>query len=326
MTYEDNSIPRGSPLGPFGPARSLRGLPTPPPRTFSPTFAPVGNYEDAIPPQAFDKPGMNLPLPKAPPSRKARPTPWDREHISETLLGMGAGFLSSRNFGDGLGNAAQAVMGRNKDIRAERAKAVTYGGPDNQFEISQDAYGNRTVHEVPEFRAAADRQNANKIALAQATSQAKQGLTAKDHLDFQSRALHTIATTVPPERRQEAYQRLISNPEQYGIDASQMPATWDDLYGTIGGNLGLNVNQSMTQDRGRAAAAERTRHNQVTEGQGAQRVQQGAARVAQGAARLAKSGAATSRGYSAPKSRADFDALPRGAKFMAPDGSLRIKQ
>lgn len=298
----------------------------PPPRTFSPTFAPVGDYEDAIPPQAFDKPGMNLPLPKAPPFAMRRSTPWDRDHISETLLGMGAGFLSSRNFGDGLGNAAQALAERNRDLRAEQAKSVSYGGPNDQFEITQDAYGNRTVREVPEFRAANEREAANKIKLAQATSQAKQGLTTKDHLDFQSRALHAIATTVPPERRQEAYQRLISNPEQYGIDASQMPATWDDLYGTIGGSLGLNVNQSMTQDRARTAAAERTRHNQVTEGQGAQRVQQGAARVAQGAARLAKTGAATSRGFSAPKSKADFDALPRGAKFMAPDGSLRIKQ
>lgn len=325
MTYEDNSIPRGSPLGPFGPARSPRGLPMPPPGTFSPTFAPVGDYEDAIPPQAFDKPGMNLPLPKAPPSAMRRSTPWDREHISETLLGMGAGFLSSRNFVDGLGNAAQAVMGRNNDIRAERAKAVSYGGPDNQFEITRDADGNLTYREVPEFRTAADRQNATKIALAQATAQAKQGLTPKDQLEFRARALFSISQ-LPPDQRQEAYQRLISNPEQYGIDASQMPATWDDLYGTIGGNLGLNVNQSMTQDRGRAAAAERVRHNLVGEGQRDRALQQGAARVAQGAARLAKTGTASSKGFSAPKSKADFDALPRGAKFMAPDGSLRIKQ
>ncbi|MFN3776781.1 hypothetical protein [Sphingomonas parapaucimobilis] len=285
MIYEDNSIPHGSPLGPFSAVRSPRGLPVPPPRTFSPTFAPVGDYEDAAPPQAFDKPGMNLPLPKAPPSTMRRPTPWDREHISETLLGMGAGFLSNRNFGDGLGNAAQALAGRNRDLRAEQDKAVSYGGPNDQFEITQDAYGNRTVREVPEFRAANER-----------AAKAKNAPSAQDVADMRSRALYAIATQVPPEQRQAAYQRLLANPQQFGVDTTGMPSQWDDQYGTMGGMMGLNVNQSLTQERANQVAQDAMRHRQVQESQGAQRIEQGAQRVQQGAARVAQGAARVAQG------------------------------
>jgi hypothetical protein len=36
-------------------------------------------------------------------------------------------------------------------------------------------------------------------------------------------------------------------------------------------------------------------------------------------------GAETNDGTAAPKSKADFDALPSGTKFTAPDGSIRVK-
>lgn len=291
MFAEDNSIPRGSPLGPFGAARTPRGLPVPPPHVLRSSFAVDEGYEDGPAPQAFERPGT-LQLPKVPPSAKRRATPWDKEHLSETLLGIGAGFLSSRDFGEGMGNAAQAIGGRMKDIRAERRRSTKYGGPGDQFQIVTDADGNDTITEVPAFRDAVARDAAGKLAVAQAGIDARKGLTDKEKMDFRSRALHVIATQVPPEQRQEAYQRLIGNPEQYGIDPAGMPAQWDALYGTIGGGMGLNVNQSLTQDRSQAALAERSQHNRTMEGQGAQRVQQGAARVAQGAARLAKTGAA----------------------------------
>lgn len=261
-------------------------------------------------------------LPIAPPSKK-RPTMWDKEHISETLAQIGAGFFAGRNFGDGLGNAAQAIAGRNRDLRAEQTKSVSYGGPNDQFEITQDAYGNRTVREVPEFRAANER-----------AAKAKNAPSAKDVADMRSRALYAIATQVPPEQRQAAYQRLLANPQQFGVDTTGMPAQWDDQYGTMGGMMGLNVNQSLTQERADQVAQDAMRHRQVQESQGAQRieqgaqrVQQGAARVAQGAARLAKappSGGAR-KGYSKVGSKAEYDALPRGSKYIAPDGSQRIK-
>jgi len=248
---------------------------------------------------------------------------WDKEHISETLAQIGAGFFAGRNFGDGLGNAAQAIAGRNRDLRAEQAKSVSYGGPNDQFEITQDAYGNRTVREVPEFRAANER-----------AAKAKNAPSATDVADMRSRALYAIATQVPPEQRQAAYQRLLANPQQFGVDTTGMPAQWDDQYGTMGGMMGLNVNQSLTQERANQVAQDAMRHRQVQESQGAQRieqgaqrVQQGAARVAQGAARLAKappSGGAR-KGYSKVNSKAEYDALPRGSKYIAPDGSQRIK-
>lgn len=332
MFAEDNSIPRGSPLGPFGAARTPKGLPVPPPYISRASFSADEGYEDGPAPQAFERPGA-LQLPKMPPSAKRRATPWDKEHISETLLGIGAGFLSSQNFGDGLGNAAQAIGGRMKDIRTERRRSTKYGGPGDQFQIVTDADGNDTITEVPAFRDAVARETAGKVALAQASAASKQGMSDKEKMDFRSRALHVIQTQVPPEKRQEAYQRLIGNPEQYGIDPTGMPTQWDDLYGTIGGGIGMSVNQSLTQDRGQASLDERKRHAGVMEGQGAQRVQQGAARVAQGAARVAQGAARLAKGGGAKKpsgyvrvsTREQFNALPSGSKIIAPDGSLRVK-
>ncbi len=290
MFAEDNSIPRGSPLGPFGAARTPRGLPVPPPYISRASFSADEGYEDGPAPQAFERPGA-LQLPKMPPSAKRRATPWDKEHISETLLGIGAGFLSSQNFGDGLGNAAQAIGGRMKDIRAERRRSTKYGGPGDQFQIVTDADGNDTITEVPAFRDAVARDAAGKLAVAQAGIDARKGLTAKDNIDLRSRVVHAIMK-LPPEERGAAYQNMLAHPEQSGVDTTGMPSQWTDQYGALISGMGLSVNQSQTQELGQASLSERKRSAGVREDQGAQRVQQGAARVAQGAARLAKTGAA----------------------------------
>lgn len=259
-------------------------------------------------------------LPKAPPTKK--PSIWDKEHISETLAGIGAGFFSGQNFGDGLGAAAQTIAGRNRQLREEQRPDISYGGPGDQFEITTDRRtGAKSYREVPEFRAATDR------ALV-----AKRQPDPKDVQDRRSRALYAIATQVPQEQRAEAYRRLLANPEQFGVDTTGMPAEWDETYGTLGGAMGLNVAQGRTQDRLDDLGTSLKDHRKVQEVQGAARVEQGAARVAQGAARVAQGAArlrrppsSVSKGVSTPKSKAQFDALPSGAKFMAPDGSLRIK-
>jgi hypothetical protein len=218
--------------------------------------------------------GMSPSLPSAPPTKK--PSIWDKEHISETLAGIGAGFFSGQNFGDGLGAAAQTIAGRQRQLREEQRPEISYGGPGDQFEITADRRtGAKSYREVPEFRAATDR------ALA-----AKRQPDPKDVQDRRSRALYAIATQVQPEQRAEAYRRLLANPEQFGVDTTGMPAEWDETYGTLGGAMGLNVAQGRTQDRLDDLGGSLKDHRKVQEEQGAARVAQGAARVAQGAARL----------------------------------------
>ncbi len=260
-------------------------------------------------------------LPPAPPTK--RPTPWDKEHISETFARIGQGFFQSQNFGDGLGNAAAAIAGRSKDIRAENTKSVTYGGPNDQFEILTDAYGRKSYREVPEF--------AKATAAAQAAKQAPDAAAVADR---RSRAVYAISQ-LPPEKRTAAYASLIANPNAYNVDVAGMPAEWSDDYGTVGGLMGMPVDKAIAQDRGNTLAQDTIRHRKVGEEQGAARVAQGQARVAQGAQRVAQGASRLSRvptrvaraakGYAPVSNRAQYDALPSGAKYIAPDGSQRIK-
>jgi hypothetical protein len=269
----DQFTPRGSPLAPLGarppaftpPARSAIEAPD---LQTSNSFAPAPS------------------LPSLPPSARAKgPSIWDKQHISETLANISAGFASGQNFSDGLGAAAQTISGRNRQLRDDQKRAVSYGGPGDQFEISSDAYGNRSIREVPEFRAANERAAAQKHAPS-----------AKDSADLRARALYAISTQVPPQERAAAYQRLITNPQTFGIDTTGLPAQWDDQLGTLGGMMGMTVDQSLSQERANVVAKDQMRHRQVQEGQADQRVQQGAARVAQGEARVAQGAARVAQG------------------------------
>ncbi len=258
-------------------------------------------------------------LPTPPPRKKS--TIWDKEHISETLAGLGAGFLSHQNFGEGLGAAAQTIGARNKQLREEQRPDITYGGPGDRFEIRTDRRtGERTVREVPVFRQAAERDLVAKNRPDFKTTQ-----------DMRARALASVAQ-LPPRDRPAAYRSLFANATAYGLDTTGMPAEWDETYGTLGGMMGLDVNQALNQKRDDAKLEEDMRHKRVTETQGNQRVSQGDARVAQGAARVAQGAQrlrqappSARKGINAPKSRAEFDALPSGSKIVAPDGSIRIK-
>lgn len=272
----DRFTPAGSPL-------DGTWLSRPPEPTSSATIKPFATTSPPSPALTPDTPTLRE-LP-APPPRKA-PSIWDKEHISQTLADIGAGFFSGQNFGDGLGAAAQTIAGRTRQLREEQRPDISYGGPGDQFEISTDRRtGQRTVREVPEFRAATDRANA-----------AKHRPDPKVSADLRGRALYAIATQVPPERRAEAYRNLISNPEQFGVDTTGMPDEWSDDYGTLGGMMGLTVDQSLSQERANNLAQDTIRHRKVQEGQGAQRVQQGEARVAQGAARVEQGAARVAQG------------------------------
>ncbi len=263
-----------SPSGPFG------GLPSVPleGRPIVDQSAPFGNM-----PSTYDLPTSGVPsLPKPP--RSKRSNIWDREHISETLADIGAGFFAGQNFSDGLGAASRTIANRTRQLREEGRPDISYGGPNDQFEISTDRRtGAKTIREVPEFKAAADRDRV-----------LKDRPDFKTQADMRSRALFTIATQLPPEQRAEAYRDLIANPEFYGVDPTGMPAEWDDRYGTVTGTMGLSVNEGLNQKRNDAKLADDMRHNRVMEDLGGQRVQQGNVR-AQAAATHAQQGGANLR-------------------------------
>ena len=311
--------------------------PTGVPRAFTPFGSPIDTSLPSLVPPGLAHPAVQAPpvleversrkaLPTPPPSTTQRPSIWDREHISETLAGIGAGFFANgQSFGAGLGAAAKSLAIGSRQLREDSKKSLSYGGPDNQFEITTDPLtGARTVRQVPEFAAAAE-----------AARRTKTAPTPKDNIDFRSRAVHAISQ-LPVEQRQAAYADLIANPGSYGVDTAGMPSAWSDQYGSVAGGLGLNVNQSISQDLRRdvqdhrvATDARRLDQTDRRLTQGDARVSQGAVRVAQGAERLRKSPPSTRRGashgYSAPKSRAEYAALPSGSKYIAPDGSTRIK-
>ncbi len=308
---------------PFGSSLAGTGFRLPP---TSPWAIPIHNPNElnmddpaSAAAQSF-QPSSTADLPKPPPFKRS--TIWDREHISETLAGIGAGFLGSQNFGDGLGAAAQTIAGRSRQVREEGRPDITYGGPGDQFEITTDRRtGARSYREVPEFRAALDRAAA-----------AKRIQEPKDIADLRGRAMYAIATQVPPEHRAAAYRRLMDHPEQFGVDTTGMPAEWDETYGAVAGQMGMNVSQTRAADRGDTTTGSLVNHRKVMEDQGEARLQQGAARVAQGAQRVAQAALrqrtappGARKGFSTPKTRAQFDALPSGTRIVAPDGSIRIK-
>lgn len=182
------------------------------------------------------KPG----LPSAPPSVRST-NPWAKENYRKTLLDIGAAFLSEDDFFQGMGKAASGLSAR-MDALQKSPNKVEYGGPNNQFEITTDENGNRTVREVPEFAKAIEADRAAK----------RPTINPKDMIDFRARAISSI-NRLPPEQRQAAYADLMTNPGKYGIDTTGMPQTYDPTYGTIAGSMGMSVPQyEAGVDRDRA--------------------------------------------------------------------------
>lgn len=265
-----------------------RGLPQAPPwasgRTAQPgeltgAGIPWGQLSDTLPDQSAPQAPESLQqdpagrLPAPPPGAK-RGGPFSKENLSQTLLDIGSGLLSGHNFSDSLANAGQAISGRisslKEEEKANRPK-VTYGGPDDRFEITTGPNGDRTIREVPEFATVLDAKEA-----------AKNAPKAKDVIDQRARAIYAI-NQLPEQERPAAYAALMNHPEMYGgVDVNGMPPGYDPTYASVMGGMGTTVGQAITNDRAERALKVRTE-------QGAARLRQGEARIAQGAQRLAKS-------------------------------------
>lgn len=296
-------------------------LPTPPqPVLQRRSFRPLGNDEPTPPPGGLS---LQQPLPSPPPGVTKKPSNiWDKDHLAETLAGISQAFLSNQNFGEGLGAAAGAMGDRMAGLRKEAQKSTTYGGPDNRFEITTDGQGNRSIREVPEF-----------ARVAQEEREAKAAPKYTDVQDRRSRALYAVSQ-LPADQRQAAYADLLQNAQAYGVETAGMPSTWSDTYGAVAGGMGLNVHQALTNERNDRVADNRIATNDARTAQGAQRIEITKGKDARAAlkasappsTRRGGSGAKPVKGYSIVRSRAEFNALPTGSKYIAPDGSKRIKQ
>ena len=232
--------------------------------------------------------------------------------------------MSNQNFGEGLGAAAGVMSDRHSGLRAENAKSTTYGGPDGRFAITTDAQGNRTVQEVPEFAKA-----------VQEEREARSAPKATDVYDRRSRALYAVSQ-LPKEQRAAAYADVLQNADAYGIDTRGMPPVWNDTYGQVAGGMGLNVNQALTNVRADRVADNRIETNVARTAQGSERIAISRAKDARVAAKASApsappsvrrggSGAKPVKGYSLIRSQTEYQGLPSGSKYIAPDGSKRIK-
>lgn len=184
------------------------------------------------------------------PSQTARSfsSPFSKANLSQTLLGIGQGFLSNPDsFWKGLGAAGGAISDRIEKLNPTGKRKITYGGPENQFEITENPDGTRSVRKVPEFAQA-----------AQAAQADKRRLTTKDSNDTVNRAVAAISRLDTPEKRASAYNFLLQRPAEFGLtadDVTGLPQEWSDTYGTVRGQMGYSLPQyEANQDRDRAFA------------------------------------------------------------------------
>lgn len=240
-------------------------------------------YEDEPSPQVWDEklPGQTTGLPKPPPGLVKRDTnPWSRENRSRTLRDIGTAFLSNENsFLGGLGAAAQAVSAREDYLKAPPKS--TFGGPDDQFEITVDPRtGERTIREVPEFSQA--------VREKRAAAKAPTAPPIKDAVELRARAIRAIGQ-LPMEQRSAAYADLMANPQAYGgIDTTGMPVMWDDRYNQVMGGMGQTVNQAESSDYRDRAFGHRVEVDNRRLTQGDTRIQAAAAKAS--ASKLGKAG------------------------------------
>lgn len=187
------------------------------------------------------RPGMPTP----PPSKRNSPdNPFSKDNLGRTMLDIGSAFLA--NHDDpwaGFGAASKAIGARQDELRSRLQKSVSYGGPENQFEITQNPDGTRTVRQVPEFAKALKDKEA-----------AKNGMKPDDVIKTRAQVMHYI-NSLPPSQRGAAYNHLVNQPGQFGLPAeavASMPPGYDNIYGGLSEGLGTPIPAALSnEDRDR---------------------------------------------------------------------------
>lgn len=191
-----------------------------------------------------------------------RVNPFSSDNLGETLMGIGQDFLSGGNFWEGAGAAVGSIKDRMKALKSKGK--VSYGGPNNQFEITEHPDGSRTVRKVPEFAEATQQEAAEK-----------RRLSARDTNDTLTRAIASISRLDTDQKRASAYNFMLQDPAQFGLtadDVAQLPQEWSDTYGAVRSGMGYSVPQYETNlDRDRAFQ-HRQGQDGIRNGQAQQRI------------------------------------------------------
>ena len=189
-----------------------------------------------------DDPGfVSTQTPSLPPKRKSHA--FDKDNLSDTLLMIGSGLLSSQNFGEGLAKAGQGILAQNRRIRDENRTTTTYGGPDGLYKIETDGLGNEKRTLDPQAMGDLERIKTLKEAPA-----------ATDRRGILGSVAYSIGQ-LPPEQQQTAWANVRSQPGLYGLTAADIPENIDATTQNLLAGSALTVDQGMSHSRNNAATA-----------------------------------------------------------------------
>jgi hypothetical protein len=136
---------------------------------------------------------------------------------------------------------------------------------------------------------------------------------------------------MPPAQRDAEYQRQKAALAVQGVDTQGFPPAWDEDQANAVITSSMKTAEALGLDQQAANHAETVRHNQAGEHHDAVMEANAAGNLGVARAHLQISRNADARAANAPagvypvQSKADYDSLPHGTHYSAPDGTVRIK-
>ena len=183
----------------------------------------------------------SLPTPPAEVKRK-RLNPFDKEHLSQSLMAISKGFAGGNGF---FGGIAAGFQGIGDNLAAER-KAMKgsdeIGGPDNAFRIHTDADGTQTFTPIEEVQDYLD----GKTKRANAPKPA-------DTANYIGDTLYAVEQ-LPIEQRPDAYRLMRQQAADQGHNLAGVPEEYSPTFSkamiarTIGARQG-SANAATAADR-----------------------------------------------------------------------------
>jgi hypothetical protein len=236
----------------------------------NPNFMPVGALSAA-------SSSLQQPLPDRSPAKKKKPSLFDDENRSKTLLTLGAALLSGNGQQNGLSAAAGALAQMNDKLTTKKKKLIELGGPDNTFEIHTDPEtGEKTYTPIKELQA------------YKADAKDKPA----DRADRQARAMLGVSKLKTEEARRAAYQDILDFPGRYGVELDMLPSEYDEGFINFAAELGMNTSQTRTRDAFDNNSANQNRNRDERTGilktSTEARIRQGDVRLGQGQQRIDK--------------------------------------